>query len=97
MWQKGQSGNPNGRPRRGRSITKILDQISQEQREPSGPTRLRELVETAWALAESGDVPALKLIFSYIQPEPKDQESAPPAQPFIVQGVRFVEAERPTE
>jgi Family of unknown function (DUF5681) len=52
-WQKGQSGNPNGRPRRGNTFTDALRAAGTPQ----------ELADLAWKAARGGEPWAITLIF----------------------------------
>jgi hypothetical protein len=71
-WQPGESGNPKGRPKKGRAISDILAEIAQE-RDAENITRLRRLMLKLWTMAEDGDIAAAKVILPYIEPEPKDK------------------------
>ena len=71
---KGQSGNPKGRPKKGRAVSDILVEIGNERVE--GVTRLRRLLDRLHTDAENGDNQAARVILPYIQPEPKEQPDA---------------------
>ena len=68
-WQKGQSGNQKGRPKKGGCISDILQDLLAEKK--NGTTRLRRLIEVYLKKAEDGDIDAFKALRSYIQPEPR--------------------------
>lgn len=67
-FKPGQSGNPNGRPPKGESLTEILkSQLDDYVRDKDGkPTKktYREIIsQRLIALAASGDVSCLKYVF----------------------------------
>ena len=59
-WKPGQTGNPQGRPRRGQSFTEAL-------REVGTPEELAQLV---WASARKGEPWAVQLLFNRLEPQP---------------------------
>ena len=44
-WQPGQSGNPNGRPRKGKTLSECLEKLVQKN------SNRQELMQAIWALA----------------------------------------------
>jgi len=57
-WQPGQSGNPHGRPRRGRSVAETLERYMKREK------RADRLVEVLFDLATvDRSVPAIRMIF----------------------------------
>jgi hypothetical protein len=65
-FKKGQSGNPNGKPRGSRNATTILfDELLKDN--------AKELIEKAIALAKGGDGPALRLCIDRLAPPRKDR------------------------
>lgn len=72
-FQPGQSGNPNGRPRKGKTLTDILEKHGQKRDVKDGDkeiSRKEALAKKLWALALSGDVAAIKYIFDRIDGKP---------------------------
>jgi len=72
-WQPGQSGNPNGRPRKTQSLTHALTEYGKRSVDASDgqKTTLQELlVKTLWNLALGGDMTAIKYIFDRIDGKP---------------------------
>lgn len=75
-WIKGQSGNPNGRPKKEISITEILRNYLENV--PAGEEKtykelfVRKLVD----LSIRGDIAAMKLIFSYLEGIPKSIDNS---------------------
>lgn len=69
-WRKGQSGNPNGRPPKEKALTSILERYGEEQED--GKTRKERLAEELWALALSGDLPAIKYIYDRLDGRPRE-------------------------
>jgi hypothetical protein len=55
-WQKGQSGNPNGRPGRDRTLTALLQQAGGKEVQRNGVPVVRqdEAIEHIWNLAAFG-------------------------------------------
>lgn len=90
-FQKGQSGNPKGRPKRQESVTEILHELSllKDVNLPSGEkiTRRRALAEQLWTQAiRNGDISAIKFIIERLEGK----------TPSIIQGPMDEEG-RPTE
>lgn len=85
-FQKGQSGNPNGRPKKGYSITETMREMFGKD-----PSIKEKLVQTIIDKAIGGDVSAMKLIINYTDGVPKqqpDQQQTQPDQPL--HGVSFI-------
>ena len=59
-WKKGESGNPNGRPKKGFAIADILNQIGDTVKDDK--TRREVVLEKAYIMAETGDLNAIKFI-----------------------------------
>jgi hypothetical protein len=65
-FQKGQSGNPNGKPRGSRNATTILfDELLKDN--------AKELIEKVIEMAKGGDGPALRLCIDRLTPPRKDR------------------------
>jgi hypothetical protein len=63
-WQKGESGNLNGRPRRGQAAGELIRDVLTEAK-GNNQTRLEALIHCLYEKAMSGDVPASKLLLEY--------------------------------
>jgi hypothetical protein len=65
-FRKGQSGNPNGKPRGARNATTILfDELLKDH--------AKDLIEKAIEMAKGGDGPALRLCIDRLAPPRKDR------------------------
>jgi hypothetical protein len=65
-FRKGQSGNPNGKPRGCRNASTILfDELLKDN--------AKDLIEKAIAMAKGGDGPALRLCIDRLAPPRKDR------------------------
>jgi len=98
-FQKGKSGNPRGRPKKGESMTDILGELAgiKDVTLPSGEkvTRKRALVERLWAKAiRDGDTTAIKFIIERLDGKTPqviqgpDDEDGNPIPVAVVQVVR---------
>ena len=88
-WIPGQSGNPNGRARRGRSVAELARAIAQERVEFSEPwvlgqetktlvyTRLERLVRVIWTMALDGKPWAIRCLLEYMEGKPAQIPPAP--------------------
>lgn len=62
-YKPGESGNPNGRPKRDWTWASLMEKAAEEAAE-TGKTQKEILVEKAYELARGGDVVAMKEIFN---------------------------------
>lgn len=67
-WQKGQSGNPTGRP--SFSLKQRLEEALDEKKS-GDKTRLDNILEELIQLAEQGDIRAISLLFDRLEGKPK--------------------------
>jgi len=74
IWEPGQSGNPNGRPKKEYCLTDILKAQGNlediEIKDGTKITRKQAVAKKLWALAMGGDVAALKYLFDRIDGRP---------------------------
>jgi len=71
QMQKGETRNPNGRPKRGETLTDILNMKSQVI-DPAQKLPIRELIaEKLLKLAMDGDIAALKYVYDRIDGTPR--------------------------
>lgn len=90
-WQIGQSGNPNGRPRRGRSVAELARAISQEKvefvddSERALYTRLERLLRVMWTMALDGDLKAIRCLLEYMEGRPAQMVAAGAANEDVAQ------------
>ena len=81
-WVAGQSGNPNGRPPRGRSVAELARTIAREQvpfddgEEQATYSRLERLVRILFTLALDGNLAAARLLIEYMDGKPVEVVSA---------------------
>ncbi len=73
-WQKGESGNPNGRPRNRYSITAFLREIGEEPVPgEDGLTRAKRLARKLWDQAEDGDRQLAQYLVDRLDGKPKER------------------------
>ncbi len=71
-WKPGQSGNPNGRPPKDRSISEILEKYGDIE-DDEGLTKKEKLIKMMWELAiQDKDMPAAKYILDRILGKPTE-------------------------
>jgi hypothetical protein len=75
-WVAGQSGNPRGRPKKGKSVTELIEKVAQAKRTGAQMNRLEELVRKLFDLAIGGDVAAAKVILAYLEGMPVERVQA---------------------
>lgn len=68
-WRSGVSGNPNGRPPKGRCISDVLRQML-EQKDAKGVTRKKRIAAKLLDLAEKGNVELLKYLCDRLEGRP---------------------------
>ena len=69
-WKKGESGNPNGRPRKNRALSDLLRTVGGKKPDGKDQPNKRLLAETLWTMAVGGDVAAARLIYEYVDGKP---------------------------
>jgi len=76
-WKKGVSGNPNGRPKKGETLTEILrDQaeLVDVTRGDEKISRKEALARRLWSMAMDGDIHAIKYIYDRIDGTPTGKQ-----------------------
>ena len=83
QWKKGQSGNPNGRPRRDMKMRALVAQLLSQRivvrkgRSTKRMTRLEHLLHRLFEQALSGDARLMKMVFDQARKdEARDDEAA---------------------
>lgn len=84
-WQPGESGNPNGRPKKGHSITETIKAMMDEK-----PEIKKALGAKILQSAMDGDITAMKTIWSYLDgmPTQKQEIGGIDGQPIIITAAR---------
>lgn len=76
-WSKGECGNPKGRPRKGKTLTDILEKYGRKrdvELDDGKKYRRKDVLATkVWEMALNGDFPAIKFIWERIEGLPKQQ------------------------
>ena len=74
-WEKGQSGNPKGRPKKEYCLTDILkEQGNVDIETPEGlKTRKQAISEKLWTMAQDGDITAIKYLMDRVDGKPLQQ------------------------
>lgn len=65
LWQPGQSGNPNGRPPKGYSITEMFKNMLS-----NSPTKKQLFADRVFKAALDGDMIAARMIWNYMDGTP---------------------------
>ena len=72
-FTKGQSGNPQGRPKKGETLTDLLrEKIEAPKTGKEKQTRKELIIERLITLAEGGDLAAVRYVFDRIDGRPKE-------------------------
>jgi len=66
-WVEGQSGNPNGRPRKEFSLTEAMREFIAEDDPDRKKARKDILVEKTYQMAQRGDISAIKEIWNRLE------------------------------
>jgi hypothetical protein len=69
-WKKGQSGNPNGRPRKNKALSEELRRLLQGQAPGKKETNLQVITAKLVTLAREGDKDAIRYIFDRLEGRP---------------------------
>lgn len=80
-FKPGESGNPNGRPPKGYSITETIKAMMAEK-----PEIKQALSTKVIEMALKGDLAAIKLVWGYLEGMPtfKSEVSGPDGEPLII-------------
>lgn len=84
LWKPGQSGNPNGRPKRGNTMADLLRKCL----EAEGKNKLtakQEIIEKLLDLAKNGDMVAIKTILERIDGKAIDKMEINMPRPAIIE------------
>ena len=84
-WKKGQSGNPNGRPRSGRAFADALRTVGEEG------DNLEAVARKVWELARTGDLRAIGLLAERMDGKPLSYEEAKAARVDEAWGLDFMQ------
>jgi hypothetical protein len=90
-WKPGQSGNPNGAPKKELSAVHLMREIGKHRREMKiqGKKEDVSFIEAVlfqlYSLAQSGDVPAIKLLLAYLEGSPiqRTELTGAEGKPFL--------------
>ena len=73
-WEKGESGNPGGRPKKAYSITAMIREVGEQIVNPeTGETRAQRLARIMWEQAEGGDRQMAQYITDRQDGKPKER------------------------
>ena len=93
-WQPGQSGNPNGRPRRGQALTDVLREHMDASAEGDTVPRKQRLAEKLYELAMAGNVSAVEYIANRLDGKPTQAIALVDGQSPLHHQVRVRSSER---
>jgi len=82
-WKAGQSGNPNGRPRKGMTLTDIAKEVLEEVL-PTGITRKEALMKKVATLAYEGNETMIKLLWNYVDGMPVQKQQVESSGSIVV-------------
>lgn len=87
-WEKGQSGNPKGRPKRGVSMAEELQKILRSKDEETGKTNRFLIAQSLVKAAKDGNVMAAREIFDRIDGKVQaDQPGDSPENPIYAANI----------
>jgi hypothetical protein len=70
-FPEGVSGNPNGRPKKGTTLTELMEKYLEDSEPEHKVTRKEEFIAKVATMAYKGDLQAIKLIWNYLDGMPK--------------------------
>jgi len=82
-WEKGQSGNPNGRPKRGETWADIINRVSEELHGKSAKTKKQAIIENVIRMALGKDKKAALAATKYLS----ERTDGKPAETVSIKGV----------
>ena len=74
QWKDGMSGNPNGRPKKGMTLTEVLKEFLDVRDKGNKKTRKELLVQKIIKLALEGNIPAIRFVWAYIDGLPLQRQ-----------------------
>jgi len=98
-WKAGVSGNPAGRPKKGNSLTDILESLGKKKENYYGRDleRRQALAEMLWSKAiDDKDIMAAKYIFDRIDGTPiaRNEISGPDGESLTAISIEFISASK---
>ena len=72
-YKKGQSGNPKGRPKKGTSLTELMQEFLDNKPEGQEKTYRELFIQKCLQLGMKGDIQAIKMIWNYMEGMPKQR------------------------
>ena len=93
-WKKGESGNPNGRPRKNKSLSEELRRVLQERAPDLEQTNLQVIVAKLVEMARDGDKDILRYVFDRLEGRPAQavELTGDKARPLRIEYVKGEEA-----
>ena len=72
-WEKGESGNPSGRPKKEYSVTALIRAKGEAIDPETGQTRAEKLAALLWEIAEGKDKQAIQYLIDRLDGKPKER------------------------
>jgi len=85
QFKKGESGNPDGRPKKEESLTDLMREFLRKIPEGEKKTYKELFIRKCFSIAMKGDIAAMKMIWNYLEGMPLQKFGGDKDNPLFIQ------------